>query len=101
MRAYWLAPPCGYWPPFPGDTNRGALPISPEATPGGYTVLRARLPDGLPRAAIYSAIFRLPVTPGGQVLEYMNLSVEVLLDVSTLRMCMGKGTECSLRVLEL
>ena len=94
--------------PIPGGGNVGMSLLagthilspqtSPDATPGGYTVLRTRLPDGLPRAAIYSAIFCLPVTRGGQVLERMNLFFEVLLGMSTLRMCMGKGTGRSLRV---
>ena len=61
-------------------------------------VLYTRLLDDLPRAAIDGAIFRLPVARGGHVLEFMNLSVEVVLGMSTLHMCMGKGNERFLRV---
>ena len=68
-----------------------SLRTSPEATPGGYMVLCGSIPDGLPRAAIYSAIFRLPATPGGQVLEFMNLSDEILLRMRFRRMCTGNG----------
>ena len=68
------------------STNR----TPPKTTPGSYGTART--------AAIYSAIFRLPVTLDGQVLEFMHLSDDVLLDVSTLHMCMGKGTERPLQV---
>ena len=61
-------------------------------------MLHARVPDCLPQAAIDSAVLRLPVTLGGQVLEPMRLSDEVLLGMSTLRMCTGKGPECLLQV---
>ena len=56
-------------------------------------MLHARLPDDLPRAAIYSTVFRLSVTLCGQVLEFMHVPDEVLLGTNTLCTCMGKGTE--------
>ena len=56
-------------------------------------MLHARLPDDLPRAAIYSTVFRLSVTLCEQVLEFMHLTDEVLLGIDTLCTCMGTGIE--------
>ena len=54
------------------DIISPSLRSSPEAALGGYTVLRAILQDGMRRAVIRATI-RLPMTPGGQILEFISL----------------------------
>ena len=57
-----------------GDIQIYIVTRSPEASPGSHTVLRACLPDELPRAATVRAMSRLPVTPGGNNSCYISSS---------------------------
>ena len=74
---------------------------SPDVKPGVRTVLRACLPDGLRQAANVRDIFCLPVIPDGQIFDLIDLYVEILLSMPTLRIWMGRSIERSSRVLEL